>query len=247
VSRLRDAGCVAAEEEAAELAAAAGGDPDALEVLAARRCQGEPLAWLTGEVRFCGLRVAVHAGVYVPRWQTESLALGALARLPDGGTAVDLCTGAGAVAVVMARGRPSARVLATDRDPAAVACARANGVEAIECNLAAGLPPSLAGAVDVVTAVAPYVPTGLLGFLPRDVTAYEPRAALDGGADGLEVVARVVADAAGLLRSGGSLLAEIGDRQLEPLVPVLAGYGFGDPRPLLDADGDLRGVSCRRS
>ena len=214
--------------------------------MVARRCRGEPLAWLTGSVRFCGLDVVVHPGVYVPRWQTEPLALEALARLAEGAIAVDLCTGSGAVAAVMARGRPTARVVATDSDPAAVECARANGVETFRCDLATGLPPSLAGAVDVVTAVAPYVPTALLPFLPRDVTAYEPRQALDGGPDGLEVVARVVTAAADLLRQGGSLLLELGDGQPETLEPFLAGAGFGDLCPLTDGDGDRRGLACRR-
>ena len=240
------AGCVAAEEEAAELRAASGGDPDRLESLVRRRCDGEPLAWLTGEVTFCGERVVVHPGVYVPRWQSEPLAREALSRLPEGGAAVDLCTGAGAVAVVLARGRPSARVVGTDRDPAAVACARANGVESVACDLGAGLPPSLAGAVDVVTAVPPYVPTDALALLPRDVTAYEPRDALDGGADGTEVLVRVVAEAARLLRPAGSLLVELGHGQPELLAPVLAHHGFGEPILLADEDGDPRAIACRR-
>jgi release factor glutamine methyltransferase len=195
-------------------------------------------------VRFCGWRVVVHHGVYVPRWQTEALALEALERLPDGGTAVDLCTGAGAVALVMAQGRPTATVMATDSDPAAVACARTNGVDAVECDLAAGV-ASLAGAVDVVTAIAPYVPTTSLGLLPRDVTAYEPLGALDGGIDGLDVVVRVVADAARLLRPGGSLLVELGGGQPELLAPALARHGFAAVHPIVDGDGDLRGVAAR--
>ena len=120
---------MAAEEEADELLDASGGSPDRLEALVARRCAGEPLAWLVGSVTFCGETVLVQPGVYVPRWQSEPLALEAATRLPRHGLAVDLCTGSGAIAVVLSRRRPEARVVATEIDPVAVACARANGIE----------------------------------------------------------------------------------------------------------------------
>jgi release factor glutamine methyltransferase len=250
VAALRRAGCVAAEEEAAELVEAAAGDRARLQALVARRCTGEPLAWVTGWVRFCGERVLVHPGVYVPRWQSEPLAAAALSRLPEGGTAVDLCTGSGALAVVLTRRRPSARVLATDLDRRAVACARANGVDARCADLSvgpcAGLPAGLAGQVDVVTAVVPYVPTGALQWLPRDVLAFEPRRALDGGPDGTRWLARAAAAAAPLLRPGGSLLLEIGGTQDELLAPALDGLGYGPADILEDEDGERRGLCCRR-
>ena len=126
---LRRAGCVAAREEAVELLAAARGDERALRELVARRSAGEPLAWLVGSARFCGRRVSVCPGVYVPRPQSEALAREAIERLPRRGLAVDLCTGCGAIAVALGRARPEARVLATEIDPAAAACARGNGVE----------------------------------------------------------------------------------------------------------------------
>jgi release factor glutamine methyltransferase len=247
VATLVAAGCVAADEEADALLAAAAGNGDRLADLVARRCTGEPLAWLVGSVRFCGEEVVVHPGVYVPRWQTETMAAEAIARLPDGGVAVDLCTGAGAIAVVLGRRRPAARVLATDVDPGAVACARANGVDAYECDLAAGLPADVRGVVDVVTAVVPYVPTEALHLLPRDVLAYEPRVALDGGPGGTRDLERVAADAAALLRPGGSLLLELGGDQADALGPVLAGHGYRDIELLHDEDGDLRALACRSS
>jgi release factor glutamine methyltransferase len=243
---LRQAGCVAAEEETVELLAAAGGDDAVLEELVARRCAGEPLAWVVGEVRFCGERVLVQRGVYVPRQQTEALARAALGALPEGGVAVDLCTGAGALAVVLARGRLSARVVATDIDPAAVRCARANGVAAAECDMAAGLAPELTGTADVVTAVVPYVPTDALRFLPRDAVDHEPRHALHGGPDGTDQLVRAVAAAAALLRGGGALFLELGGDQADLLAPVLAGHGFDPADVLLDDDGDVRGLHTRR-
>lgn len=245
-TQLRAAGCVAAEEEAAELVGVADGDAALLAELVGRRCSGEPLAWLSGSVVFCGETVLVHRGVYVPRWQTEPLALEASARLPERGVAVDLCTGAGAIAVVLARRRPGARVVATDTDPLAVDCARANGVEAYEGDMTAGVPGGLTGMVDVVTAVVPYVPTGELHLLPNDVVAYEPAAALDGGPDGAVYLLRAALEAVPLLGPGGSLLLELGGDEADLLTPALADNGYRDVELLLDDDGDLRAIACRR-
>ena len=145
---------------------AAAGDPDDLELLVRRRTAGEPLAWLVGGVEFCGIWLRVAPGVYVPRWQTETLAERAASLLPAEGVAVDLCTGAGAIAAVLQARRPAATVIATDIDPGAVACARANGVDALLGDLDVPLRPALHGAVDVMTAVVPYVPTDELGSSP---------------------------------------------------------------------------------
>jgi len=245
-AELRRAGCVAADEEAAELVETAGGDGRRLRALVDRRCAGEPLAWLTGSVRFCGETVLVHPGVYVPRWQSEPMALEAAARLPEDGVAVDLCTGAGAIAVVLGRRRPRARVVATEIDPVAAACARANGIEVYEGDMAAGLPDELRGRIDVVTGVVPYVPTEELRLLPRDVTAYEPPAALDGGEDGTRFLVQAAREAAVLLRRGGSLLLELGGDQAELLRAPLDGLGYGEIEFLVDEDGDLRAIACRR-
>ncbi len=244
--QLLGAGCIAAEEEAAELVQAAGGDRERLHALVARRCAGEPLAWLVGSVRFCGETVMVQPGVYVPRWQSEPLAVEAADRLPARGVAVDLCTGAGTVAVVLARRRPAARIIGTEIDPLAAACARSNRVEVVEGDMGADLPVALRGQADVVTAVVPYVPTGRLHLLPRDVTAFEPRRALDGGEDGARFLVRAVADAARLLRPGGSLLLELGAGQDVVLGPALERHGFRDVELMVDEDSDLRGLSCRR-
>jgi release factor glutamine methyltransferase len=242
VASLRAAGCIAAEEEAAALIDAADEDDARLEALVERRCTGEPLAWLVGWVRFCGETVLVRPGVYVPRWQSEPLALAAAGRLPERGLAVDLCTGAGAVAVVLMRLRPLATVIATEIDAEAAACARSNGVDVTVGDLADGLAPDLDGRADVVTAVVPYVPTDQLRLLPRDVLAHEPRRALDGGEHGLQVLVRTIGAAARLLRTGGWLLVELGGDQADRLAPALEGQGFGDIELLVDEDGDLRAL-----
>ena len=239
--RLVRAGCVAADEEAATLV---GDAPDeaTVEAWVVRRERGEPLAWIVGWVAFLGRPVHVDPGVYVPRAQSEALAERVIEATPGRGRVADLCTGSGAVGAAVHRARPEATVVATDVDPRAVRCARANGVTAVVADLDAGL---RSGGFDVVCAVAPYVPTGELHLLPSDVLRHEPRRALDGGADGLDVVRRVVAGAARLLRPGGWLVTEIGGDQDGPVGEVLAVAGFGEPVYWFDDDGDLRGVAAR--
>lgn len=244
MARLAAAGCVAAEEEAAELLAAAG-DPAELDAMVTRRTRGEPLAWVVGAVDFCGIRVKVAAGVYVPRWQTEPLARRAAALLPADGTAVDLCTGAGAIACVLQASAPGATVVATDVDPAAVACARENGVDALLGDLDGPLPAALGGTVDVMTAVVPYVPSDELRFLPRDVVAFEPLLALDGGGGGLRVLSTVVACSTRWLRPGGRLLLELGGDQAAAVAGHMAAAGFDEIEVLRDDDGHDRGIEGR--
>jgi release factor glutamine methyltransferase len=112
--------------------------------------------------------------------------------------------------------------------------------------MTAALPEGIRREVDVVTAVVPYVPTAELRLLPRDVVAYEPLGALDGGADGADLLRRAVVESAGLLRPGGSLLLELGDREADLLGPLLAENDYRDVRLLRDAEGDPRGLAGRR-
>lgn len=210
-----------------------------------RRLDGEPLAWLTGSVVFGGVTVRVAPGVYVPRPQTEPLARRAVSLLPAGGVAIDLCTGSGAIAVVLAEAVPSARVVATDLEPVAAACARANGVEVFEGSLDEPLPDELRGSADVMTAVVPYVPTEAIGLLPRDVQRFEPRLALDGGPDGMRFLREVARRSARWLRPGGWLLLELGGDQADALEPLVRGLGFGDVEVLADEEGDPRAIVAR--
>jgi release factor glutamine methyltransferase len=245
VQRLAGAGCVVPGEEADELIRAAAGDAGALDELVARRVEGEPIAWLTGEVTFCGLRLQMTPDVYVPRPQTEPMARRAATLLPPDGIAVDLCTGAGAIAAVLADAVPSASVLATELDPIAVRCARANGVEVFEGHLDEALPPAIEHLVDVMTAVVPYVPTGSLHLLPRDVLAFEPRLALDGGVDGTELLVEVARRSTRWLRPAGWLLLELGGDQAGALGDLLGEIGYESLDVMLDEEGDPRAVAAR--
>jgi release factor glutamine methyltransferase len=245
VRRLRAAGCVAAEEEADELLGAALG-PENLSSMLARRVAGEPLAWIVGSVLFCDVRVLVHPGVYVPRWQSEPLVRRGAALLQHGGRVVDLCTGSGALALALKSLAPLAHVVGTEIDEVACACARSNGVEVYEGEFDSALPAEFEGSIDLVIGVVPYVPSGELEFLPRDVTQYEPRGALDGGLDGTEFLRRALLCASGLLRDGGVLLLELGGQEDAVIRPALADSGFAAIESIMDEDGDLRGIEAVR-
>jgi len=242
--RLRLAGCIAPEDEARELAAAA---PDAatMQQSLQRRERGEPLAWITGATDFCGHRVLLDPGVYVPRRQTEELAGRAADLLDLHGRALDVCTGAGAIAVHLMASAPAATIIGIDSDERAVRCARRNGVAAVVGDVAAPIRESRS--FDLVTAVAPYVPTAQLQFLPADVQRYEPRAALDGGEDGLALVRRVIDAAGRLLRSHGWLLIEVGGDHDVALESAYERTDFDRVEPWWDEDGDLRGIAAQHS
>ncbi len=237
-------GFIAAEEESRELLAYAAGDEARLDAAVRRRLAGEPLAWITGTVTFCDVTVHVDPGVYVPRWLSEPLARQAVDRLPEDGTAVDLCTGSGAIAKVLKTYRPRARVVASDVDARAVACAAANGVEVYEGDLFAPLPDELTGGVDVVVAVVPYVPTPELPLLQRDTFIFEAPLSYDGGFDGTDILRRLIRESPRFLTLGGTLLLELGGSQAGPLSDEMVRHGFGDLNILADEDGDVRGVAA---
>lgn len=215
-----------------------------LEELVRRRLTGEPLAWITGSAGFCGLELAIEPGVYVPRWHTERLAERAAELLPERGAAIDVCTGSGAVAAVLQARHPSARVVGTDLDPASVACARRNGVDAYAGDLFDPLPDELAGTTNVVVSVPPYVPTPELPLLQRDTFAFESPLAYDGGADGTDVLRRILAGSRRFLRPGGSVVLELGGRQPDVLEPELERLGYTGIRLITDEDGELRGLEA---
>ena len=236
---------MAAEEEADELFVASHDEEHLLE-LVTRRVSGEPLAWIIGEIDFCGVRVLVHPGVYVPRWQSEQLVRRGAEHLREGGIAVDLCTGSGAIALALSVLAPRTEVLASEIDPVALDCARANGVTVFEGDLDAGIPRRYAGTVDLVIGVVPYVPSAELRLLPRDVVDYEPRLALEGGERGIEVLERALEAAGRLLRRGGLALFELGGDEGDAMAAQLGATGFSLAELLVDDEGDIRGIAAYR-
>ncbi|MFG2135238.1 putative protein N(5)-glutamine methyltransferase [Streptomyces sp. NPDC048650] len=233
---LRAAGCVFAEDEA-ELLVAAARTPAELAAMVDRRVLGHPLEHIVGWAEFHGLRVAVDEGVFVPRRRTEFLvgravALGRRAArpAPDRTRVVDLCCGSGAVGTALAAALDRVELHAADIEPAAVRCARRNvaaaGGEVYEGDLFAPLPDGLRGRIDILVANVPYVPTEEVGLLPAEARDHEPMVALDGGADGLDVLRRVTASAPRWLAPGGHLLVETSERQAERAVDAFARGGL---------------------
>ncbi|HEV2244407.1 MAG TPA: putative protein N(5)-glutamine methyltransferase [Streptosporangiaceae bacterium] len=232
VARLRAAGCVFAEDEARLLISAALTRAD-LTAMVDRRAAGAPLEHVVGWAEFCGLRIAVDPGVFVPRRRTEFLVEQAVALVrPTAGApvVVDLCCGSGAVGAAIAAALGRAELHAADIDPAAVACARRNlaavGGRVYEGDLYQPLPATLCGRVDVLAANVPYVPTEDVGLLPPEARTHEPLLALDGGTDGLDVLRRVAAAASRWLAPGGHLLTEISERQAPRAAEAVAASGL---------------------
>lgn len=240
VTRLRAAGCIFAEEEARLLHEAAT-TPAHLEELVTARVDGLPLEHLLGWAEFCGLRIEVDPGVFVPRRRTEFLIAQAVALTEPGDVVVDLCCGSGALGTALAGAVPGLELHAADVDPVAVACARRNlepvGGTAYVGDLYDPLPPALRGRVRVLLANVPYVPTSAIPLMPGEARDHEPAVALDGGSDGLQVMGRMAAEATSWLAPGGSLLVESSEQQASAALRLFRGHGLSARRASSDDDG----------
>jgi release factor glutamine methyltransferase len=234
IDRLRRAGCVFAEDEAALLLAAASNAAE-LEVLVCQRVSGLPLEHVLGWVEFCGQRLTVMPGVFVPRRRTEYLVRRAArllrAREPQPPpVVVDLCCGSGAVGAALAALAGPLELHAADVDAAAADCARGNvakaGGEVHVGDLYDALPRRLLGRVDLLAVNAPYVPSGMIATMPPEARLHEPLASLDGGPDGLALQRRVAASAPLWLAPGGYLLLETSPRQAGQTLRILAESGL---------------------
>ncbi|GAA2233970.1 methyltransferase [Herbiconiux moechotypicola] len=240
----------------ADAAGQGAGSTERLEQLVSARVAGEPLEPLIGWAEFAGMRVIVDPGVFVPRRRTEWLAecavqqVGAVqsaaavaapmaaavqvvgeheARATGDPRAVvvDLCCGTGAVGAVVAA-RTGAEVYAADIDRVAVENARRNlpAERVYEGDLFEALPRSLRGRVDVLAVNAPYVPTAAIALMPSEARDHEPRVALDGGTDGLEVHRRVAADARDWLSASGALMIETSEPQADHTAALMQAAGL---------------------
>jgi release factor glutamine methyltransferase len=231
VTRLRAAGCVFAEDEARLLISAAQTPAD-LAAMVDRRAAGLPLEHVLGWAEFCGLRIAVDPGVFVPRRRTEFLVgqAAALAGQARPVVIVDLCCGSGAVGIALAAVLDPVELHAADVDPDAVTCACRNvaavGGQVYHGDLYEPLPAALRGRVGLLTANVPYIPTEEIGLLPAEARVHEPRVALDGGPDGLDMLRRVATAAPPWLATGGHLLIETSERQAARAAEIFAGSGL---------------------
>ena len=267
--RLREAGVEGAQLEARELLCHAAGKsreqfyrdmplyaPDPVEeklaALVERRLAGEPVAYLIGEWEFYGLTLDVTPDVLIPRMDTEVLAERAilLARAAgEGARVLDLCAGSGCVGLAVAANVPTCRVVLADVSEAALKICkgnvRRNELNArVTCVQADALqkPDAALWDFDVIACNPPYIPTGDLAGLDVSVRDYEPRSALDGGADGLDFYRAIAAQWGSALRLGGSLLFEVGINQAMDVAALLEGSGFEDIQSTQDTQGIPRVV-----
>jgi release factor glutamine methyltransferase len=226
---LREAGCVFAEEETRLLISEAG-SIDELMRMVETRASGLPLEYVLGYTNFCGLRIEVERGVFVPRRRTEFLVRQAQALTHTDDVVVDLCCGSGAVGAAIAADWKPIELHSVDIDPVAVQCASRNisnvGGGVYEGDLYHALPQSLRGRVNTIVANVPYVPTDAIGLLPQEARLYEPKVALDGGKDGLDLQLRVVEEAPHWLAAGGHLLVETSERQAAHTLEIFSKAGL---------------------
>ncbi len=217
-----------------------------------RRRRGEPVAYLRGEREFYGHRFRVDARVLVPRPDTETLVEVALGRTRSSalyGRALDLCTGSGCVAIAFARERPTWKVSGVDVSPEALALARENAIRlgaAFSTRWLVGdafAPLAEHERFELVTANPPYIPRAELAELAADVRDFEPRLALDGGEDGLDLIRRLVREAPARLVPGGVFALEVGYDQAARVEQLFAEAGFVGLERRRDYGGIERVVS----
>jgi release factor glutamine methyltransferase len=242
--------------------ALADGQWAAFQALLARREQRMPLQYLTGKQEFMSLEFAVSPDVLIPRPETEHLVEAVLDLEEEAGTpagdapgrlVVDLGTGSGAIAVALASYVTSLRVIATEVSTAALALAQANAerhglADRIAFRQGAGLAPisDLSGQIDYLVSNPPYIPSGDIADLEAEIRDWEPRLALDGGPDGLDLIRRLVSDGPGLLKPGGHLVVEVMAGQAPSVLELLGAGPWEAVRTVEDYGGHERVVIARR-
>lgn len=225
---LRQAGCVFAGEEAA-LLVAAGADGRDVKELVSRRCDGEPLEYVLGYAHFCGHRIAVGPGAFIPRRRTELVVDVAIGRTFAGARVLDLACGVGAIGLAVATAC-AVTLTACDIDPRALSFARTNlrhlDAQILQGDLFGALSPSCHGAFDVIVFNGPYVPRDEIATLPREARRYEPRRALEGGVDGLDLHRRVADELWRWLSPDGALITECAKHQVPAVLTLFMANGW---------------------
>ena len=266
---LRDAGVEACGQEARLLVASAAGKTTAqllrdlplyaaagfdrvVADMVARRLAGEPVAYIAGEWEFYGVPLTITRDVLIPRADTEVMAGAAVRLLQDQKTApriLDLCAGSGCVGCALAVHLPGARVILVDNDKRALSVCRKNvqrnhldtRVMCIEAD-ALKKPPALLGRFDLLVCNAPYIPTAEIPTLDASVRDYEPVGALDGGADGLDIIRGVISLWLSVLKEDGVVMLEVGEGQAGAVKELLRGAGCAWVGTLRDTGGTERVV-----
>lgn len=220
----------------------------AFRVMVARRGRREPLQHILGTQEFCGLEFEVSPDVLIPRHDTETLVNEALTRMPVAQSVLDIGTGSGCIAIALACRLPGASVTAVDISEAALVVARRNAERngvAIEFLHGSLLEPLAGRHFDLIISNPPYIPSCDIETLEPEVREFDPRSALDGGADGLDVYRAMIPGAAALFNSGGWLLVEVGVGQAADVAQMFRATGiYGEPITTCDGAGIERVVGA---
>lgn len=222
-----------------------------------RRAGGEPLPWLTGHIEFYGLDLEVRPGPFVPRPSSELTVSRAARKLRRrrSPVVIDVCTGAGPIAIAIADEFPDARVWGADIDAEGLRQARRNAralnvanATFLKSNMYDGLPKRLSGEVDVITGHVPYVPLDEIDDLPTEVREFEPISTLSdqSGGDGLDLMRRAVGESVEWLKPGGWLLLEVSDDLGTRMRRMMRRAGLDDRGVASDADGLSIVVEARK-
>lgn len=218
--------------------------------LVARRARREPLQHILGTQEFYGLEFEVSPDVLIPRHDTETLVAEALARRPGARSVLDIGTGSGCIAVALARHLHAAAVTAIDISPDALAMAHRNAARnGVEIELLAGslLEPVARRSFDLIVSNPPYIPTTDIDALEPEVRDFDPRGALDGGADGLGIYRTLIPAAPGHLNPGGWLLVEVGIGQAPAVAEMFRkSPDYNPPVTACDPGGIERVVGAQR-
>ena len=212
-----------------------------------RRLKGEPLAYVLGEWEFYSIPLLVNENVMIPRIDTELLAqevINLLRRKVWQTRLLDLCTGSGCIGLAVAANVSSCRIVMIDSSEQALAVCRQN---MIKTNLSRQItamdadilqkPPAILGEFDVIVSNPPYIPTADIDTLDTSVKDYEPRAALDGGEDGLDYYRAIIENWSKLLKKGGHLALECGENQAPAIRYLMKQNAFSDIKTYKDTLG----------
>jgi len=197
--------------------------------MVARRAKREPLQHILGSQEFMGLEFETTAAALIPRHDTEVLLSEALRVSPNAGRVLDIGTGSGCVAIVLAKNLPNAAVVSVDISPEALELAQRNAeLNGVKVDFRQGslFGPVQGGRFDLIVSNPPYIPSAHIATLQPEVRQYEPQAALDGGVDGLDFYRLIIPVAPGHLHSGGWLLVEVGAGQSGTVTEMFAKNGF---------------------
>lgn len=218
--------------------------------MVARRGRREPLQHILGTQDFCGLEYEVSGDVLIPRYDTEVLITEAIKRHPDARTVLDIGTGSGCIAVSLQKLLAGAKVTATDISAAALAVAQRNaqkhgaGIAFLQGSL---FTPVAGRSFDLIVSNPPYIPTADIASLEQEVREFDPRTALDGGCDGLEIYRDLIPEAVDHLNRNGWLMVEIGIGQVNDVGQLFRKTGsFGEPFIAVDPGGIERVVGAQR-